>query len=133
MSRQEDDEGKNEVSQLIEEAQVIREDPQEWAEQETGESVEEEEKEDDDSDDEEEEVVVEEGFGESMAGGKDERTKKNESNPAAWMNPPSPSGNKMASNKPASHKSARDIRLALAVGRVAQGWASNQETDGGQN
>ena len=124
MSRQEDDEGKNEVSQLIEEAQVIREDPQEWAEQETGESVADEEN----KDDEEEEVVVEEGFGESMAGGKDERTKKNESNPAAWMNPPAPSGNKMA-----SHKSARDIRLALAVGRIAQKWATNQEIEGGQN
>jgi hypothetical protein len=96
MSRQEKDDEKDEMSQLIDDVHTIREDPQEWAEGQTEAELGDDEDEDDEDDDVEDEegseVLIEEGdFGEAMAGS-DERSKKNEENPLAWMHPPSFSG-----------------------------------------
>jgi hypothetical protein len=105
MSRQEEEDDKADMSQLIDDVQTIREDPQEWAEGQTeaelGEQEGEEEEEQGD------EVMVEEDeFGETMAGA-DERTKKNEENPLAWMNPPSPGGKQAAIERVASRWAAK--------------------------
>lgn len=95
LSRQEDEEEKEEVSQLIDDVQVIREDPQEWAEEQTEAELGEQGDDLGDEDEDEEpgaEVMVEDDeFGDAMAGA-DERTKRNEENPLAWMHPPSPGG-----------------------------------------
>jgi hypothetical protein len=133
MSRQEEDEDKNEMSQLIDDVQVIREDPQEWAEEQTADDLGDEEGEEDEEDEggEEVEIVMDGGFGEAMGGGPDERTKKNEENPIAWMHPPSGHEKRgsgaRASRKQAGDRSASEIRLALAAERMAAQWIAKHK------
>lgn len=116
-SRQEDQGDKDDVSRLIEDVQTIREDPQEWAEKEMAEEFGSEKAPAYHFEEETEEEV--DDWGEPLAGDEDERTRKNEENPNAWMNPPSVLG------KTAGHRrTARDVRLALAVERVASRWAA---------
>lgn len=129
LSRQEDGEDKEEMRQLIDDVKAIREDPQEWAEEQTTEDLEEGHEDIEEGD---REVVLleqaQEGRdsleeSEEIYAQVDERTKRNEENPHAWMNPPSLMGRR-ASLK---NKTANEIRLALEVERIRDSWFATQK------
>lgn len=126
VSRQEDDEERAEVEAIINDSKFIQESPEDWARQEMEEEFGKEDEDDEDEDDDEDEVeseddevlVLESGFGEEVASG------DNEEEEPVWMSPPAFLGKRASSRR---RKTARDIRLELAVSRVAHSWLDNQE------
>lgn len=107
LSRQEGDAEKAEVEAIIDDTEIIREDPEEWAEKEMVEEFGEAE---DLEESEESEAEVETGYPEGEEWGEVEASGE----APAWMNP--------ASFGKTARVHARDVRLAFAVGRVAAKW-----------
>jgi hypothetical protein len=132
MSRQEEDEEKDDVRALIQDAEMIRKDPQEWADQEMAEEFGDEKARriDPDRADRRRVEDLEDGW-DSWDDSRDVETTV---------------PNQMV-NKTASRRSARDVRLELAVPRIAYEWLAkkdkndkssddeeeNETTEGGQN
>lgn len=109
LSRQEGGEERAEVEAIIDDTEIIREDPEEWAEKEMVEEFGEESEEPAEEASEEADVETEypsgEEWGELEASGE----------APAWMNP--------GSFGKTARVRARDVRLTFAVERVAAAWA----------